>query len=91
MQKTQDADFKQALKELINLNEYRGDVFIFQRKKEPSSYVSKNMKTRFLPLKSDIDPRVDFNNLYEEIEKCNLLSQKLAKEAKSKRKKASKN
>ena len=90
MQKTKDEEFKQALKELIQLNDYRGDVFIFQRKKEPSSFSAKAMKTRFLPLTSDIDPRVDFNNLYEEVEKCDLYSQKLKKAALSKAKKTSK-
>ena len=89
MQKTKDEDFKHSLKELIQLNDYRSGVFIFQRRKEPSTFSSKAIKTRFVPLTSDIDQRVDFNYLYDEMERCDLHSEKL-KRAVSKTKKASK-
>ena len=87
MLKTKDEEFKKGLKDLIAFNKYRSDLFLFQRKKEPSAFSEKQLKSRFLPLSSDIDPRLDFNNLADEIYRADLIAQKASK-AKEKAKKS---
>ena len=83
MQKTKDEDFKNDLKKLILFNEYRKKVFLFQRTKEPTAYTTKELRTKFYPLEYDIDPRLDFNYLYDVVQKCYNNAQKNNKVAKN--------
>ena len=56
---------------LETFNKYRGEVFLFQKEKEPTSSVNKHKKEFFLPLKYDIPQELDMNNLYKLYLKCN--------------------
>lgn len=51
-------------------NKYRGDAFIFQREKDPSTYYVQNTVEYFLPLKYDLPPQYDLNNLYRIMLEC---------------------
>ena len=51
-------------------NKYRGDTFIFQREKDPSTYYARNTVEYFLPLKYDLPPQYDMNNLYRIMLEC---------------------
>ena len=55
---------------LEKFNKYRGEVFLFQKEKEPTSSANKNKKEFFLPLKYDIPQELDMNNLYKIYLKC---------------------
>lgn len=56
---------------LDTFNKYRGEVFLFQKEKEPTSSANKNKREFFLPLKYDIPQELDMNNLYKLYLKCN--------------------
>lgn len=70
---------------------YRQELFLFQRKKEPSAYSKKKNVERFLPLAYKLFPSeielkysinssdFDFNNLYELIEKADRRASQIAK------------
>jgi len=51
-------------------NKYRGEVFLFQKEKEPTTSTNKNKKEYFLPLKYDISQELDMNNLHKLYQKC---------------------
>jgi len=51
-------------------NKYRGDAFIFQKEKTPSTYYVQNRAEYFLPLKYDLPPQYDLNNLYRIMLEC---------------------
>lgn len=51
-------------------NKYRGDAFIFQREKTPSTYYPQNKVEYFLPLKYDLPPQYDLNNLNRIMLEC---------------------
>ena len=69
-------DIIKALNEPCNkelkekFNKYRGDAFIFQREKDPSTYYVQNTVEYFLPLKYDLPPQYDLNNLYRIMPEC---------------------
>ena len=60
-----DEEWKNELETLNKFNIYRKKVMLFQRSKGAKPFSIKKIKERFLPLDSDINPELDFNNLYD--------------------------
>ncbi len=56
---------------LEKMNQYRGDAFLFQREKEPNAFVGAlDTPPYFLPLKYNLPPVYDLNNLYRIMIEC---------------------
>ncbi len=55
---------------LEKFNKYRGDAMIFQRMRAPSSYSLQNKNIHFLPMMEDLDPKLDLNELYKLMQRC---------------------
>lgn len=57
---------------LEKFNQYRGEAFIFQREKDPNVFVdlSSDTPAYFLPLKSNLPPVYDLNNLNRIMLEC---------------------
>ncbi len=62
---------------LEKFNQYRGEAFLFQREKEPSTYAYVGAFDYFLPLKQNIPPIYDLNNLYRIMLECENASKKV--------------
>lgn len=69
---------------LQTFNRYRGDAFIFQREKQPTTFADDDLDF-FLPLKYNLPARFDLNNLYRIMKECDEKAEaKTAKTAKRK-------
>ena len=55
---------------LEKFNLYRGEVFLFQKEKEPSVVLNQEAEEYFLPLKYSIPRELDMNNLYKIYLQC---------------------
>lgn len=56
---------------LEKFNQYRGDAFIFQREKDPNTFFTpENTPSYFLPLKYNLPPAYDLNNLNRIMLEC---------------------
>ena len=65
---------------LEKFNQYRGEAFLFQREKEPNVFITdKNTTSYFLPLKTNLPPEYDLNNLNRIMLECENKSQKKKK------------
>lgn len=62
---------------LEKFNNYRAEAMLFQRKKAASSFAWKNNGTPyFLPMSEDLDPRLDLNELYKLMLRCDKAAEK---------------
>ena len=69
---------------LEKFNKYRAEAFIFQREKEPKAIIVKNNPVYLLPMRYDMPPELDLNNLYKIYSQCKEVENKnLAKKTKN--------
>lgn len=82
--KDEDPEYAEKIVEQAReiYNQYRADVFLFQRKRDPDLYTGKSKKISFLPMQQRLFPPeierkygikssdFEFDNLYEQIQKC---------------------
>lgn len=62
---------------LDKFNQYRGEAFLFQRDKEPNTFAYNSDFDYFLPLRQNIPPIYDLNNLNRIMHECENSSKKL--------------
>lgn len=56
---------------LEKFNQYRGEAFLYQREKEPNAFIgNSNVPSYFLPLRANIPPEFDLNNLNRIMLEC---------------------
>lgn len=55
---------------LEKFNKYRAEAFLFQREKEPKAMIVKNSPVYLLPMRYDLPPELDLNNLYKIYTQC---------------------
>ena len=58
---------------LEKFNKYRGEAFLFQRNKAPSSFILHERSPHFLPMSEDLDPRLDLTELYNLMVECDKI------------------
>lgn len=69
---------------LEKFNLYRAEAFLFQKEKEPKAIIAKNQPVYLLPMRYDLPPELDLNNLYQVYLQCTEAAQKnAAKKAKN--------
>ncbi len=62
---------------LDKFNQYRGEAFLFEREKEPNTYAYNEVYDYFLPLRLNIPPIYDLNNLNRIMRECENVSKKI--------------